>query len=288
MNYKYKASIIIPTYNRSKLLNLSLVSILNQSVSKEIFEVIVIDDGSEDNTRDVCKEFSDRLNIKYFYQEHKGFRAATARNTGIKNSEGEVCIFLDSGVLLAKNAIQEQLKSHSSDEEYAFLGYMYGFDEHNENNETMLKMNINPDDVDTYIDILERDRIYDLREKQYQKLGDDLGKWPAPWTIFWTGYLSVKRDVLVKVGMFDEKFNSWGMEDIDLGIALYVNNVKITLNRNLKSIHYPHEKFRPSMKESELKALLLEKKKYINQKYNLESTKLYITNNWSEINPLLL
>jgi glycosyltransferase involved in cell wall biosynthesis len=288
MDYRYMASIIIPTYNRAQLLKLTLNSILKQSVSKDIFEVIIVDDGSTDDTKDICKQFYDQINIKYFYQGKNGFRVATARNTGITNSEGNICIFVDSGVLLASNAVEEHLRSHDSEDNYAVLGYMFGFDENNTNNKMLSEMSIDPFNVDMYIDRLESNGIFDIRESLYLKLGNDLTEWPAPWAVFWTGYLSVKRDVLIKVGMFDESFNSWGMEDIDLGIALHTNNVKIILNRNLKSIHYPHEKFRTGSNQEELKSLLLKKKEYLHNKYKLDSTRLYITNDWSELNSSIL
>lgn len=272
MQKKYKASVIIPTYNRSGLLKLTLITLLNQDVSNEIFEVIVVDDGSTDDTKIVVEEFSNRLNIKYIYQSNNGFRAAAARNLGIVNSEGDICIFIDSGILLSKSAIKKNVKSHSSDVDYAVIGYMYGFDEYNENKEYLLDLNIDVYKIDEYFKILEHDNVFDLRESLYRELGDDLTKWPAPWTVFWTGYLSVKRDNLIKVGMFDENFTSWGGEDIDLGLALLTNNIKIVLNRNLKSIHYPHDKSRKTISKDELK----NKRKYIHKKYNLKSTEAYI------------
>ncbi|WP_232313031.1 glycosyltransferase [Enterovibrio coralii] len=73
-------SIVIPTYNRSKLLSHTLTSLVEQTLPAECFEVIVIDDGGSDDSEFVAKSFSDRLNVKYFWQEDKGFRAGKARN----------------------------------------------------------------------------------------------------------------------------------------------------------------------------------------------------------------
>jgi len=70
------------------------------------FEVIVVDDGSTDNSREVVKRFKDR--VKYIYQENRG--VAAARNTGIKNSSGQYLLFLDSDDLIKKNHLAKLLK----------------------------------------------------------------------------------------------------------------------------------------------------------------------------------
>ena len=84
-------STIIPTHNRSKMLNRSINSVLNQTYSA--IECIVIDDGSTDNTVDVIEtQKDDRL----IYVSHKSNRGASAaRNTGIRHSNGEYISFLD-------------------------------------------------------------------------------------------------------------------------------------------------------------------------------------------------
>ncbi|HOJ14231.1 MAG TPA: glycosyltransferase, partial [Deltaproteobacteria bacterium] len=65
-------SVVIPTYNRAELLEKSLESLTAQSLPKGRFEVIVIDDGSPDNTREVCEGFADRLTLRYQRQENSG------------------------------------------------------------------------------------------------------------------------------------------------------------------------------------------------------------------------
>ena len=84
-------SIIIPTYNRSKFISRAINSVLDQTFSD--WEIILVDDGSTDNTRDVISLFDDER-IKYLYQENS--ERSVARNNGIKNSNGEWICFLDS------------------------------------------------------------------------------------------------------------------------------------------------------------------------------------------------
>jgi len=83
-------SIIIPTYNRARLLPNAIRSVLEQSYGH--IEIVVIDDGSTDDTRKVLEPFKDR--ILYLTSDHKG--TAHARNVGMKAATGKYIAFLDS------------------------------------------------------------------------------------------------------------------------------------------------------------------------------------------------
>ncbi len=83
-------SIIIPTYNRSGMIGKAIESVLAQTYSH--WELIIIDDGSTDNTREIAKRYNDKR-IKYYYQKNKGKSAA--RNKGIEMSKGDYLAFLD-------------------------------------------------------------------------------------------------------------------------------------------------------------------------------------------------
>jgi len=82
-------SIIIPAYNYSKYVCEAIDSALNQSIP---CEVIVVDDGSKDNTRELCNAYGNK--IKYIYQDNAGLSAA--RNTGVRHSKGDYIICLDA------------------------------------------------------------------------------------------------------------------------------------------------------------------------------------------------
>lgn len=99
MKYMPKISAIIPTYNRVSYLPDAINSILSQDYND--FEIIVVDDGSTDNTRGLVEQFV-KINpdkIKYLYQDNKG--PGEARNNGICNSRREYVSFLcaDDGLL---------------------------------------------------------------------------------------------------------------------------------------------------------------------------------------------
>ncbi|MCF7869806.1 MAG: glycosyltransferase family 2 protein [Candidatus Omnitrophica bacterium] len=91
MDKKPLFSIIIPTYNRRQFLKIAIESVLKQTYAN--YELIIVDDGSTDNTKELIKDYKDsRLN--YYYQQNKG--PASARNLGIAKARGEFVCFLDS------------------------------------------------------------------------------------------------------------------------------------------------------------------------------------------------
>lgn len=99
-------SIIIPVYNRRELLYRAIKSVINQTYRN--IEIIVIDDGSNEDIKSVCESFND-LRIRYFrHIENKG--AAAARNTGLKNCRGDFVAFLDSDDEYLPQKIEKQIE----------------------------------------------------------------------------------------------------------------------------------------------------------------------------------
>lgn len=98
-------SVILPSFNRADLILDSIQSLLDQSNSN--FELIVIDDGSEDNTRDLLAPFAKQGLLKYAYQENAGLPAA--RNHGIRLAKGELITFLDSDDLYLPQKLEKQV-----------------------------------------------------------------------------------------------------------------------------------------------------------------------------------
>ncbi len=102
MNYNYPdylVSVVIPCYNQGRFLNVAIESVLAQSYHS--VEIIVVDDGSVDNTKEVALSYPQ---VKYLYQQNSGLSAA--RNTGIMNASGEYLVFLDSDDWLYPHAIE--------------------------------------------------------------------------------------------------------------------------------------------------------------------------------------
>jgi len=236
-----RASVIIPTYNRLKELNFTLNS-LTEQITEHIFEVIVADDGSTEDAKGLVENFIGKLNIRYCFQEDKGFRAAAARNMGIKLAEGDICIFVDNGIALHPAAVNTHIETHLTESSpCVVIGYIYGFNTE-KGREDEIKSIIDNKTLEEAISILHNRQIGDVREYMYRELGEEINNWPAPFVVCWSGNLSVSRNVLLSIGMYDEYFTSWGNEDDDLGLSLFRNKIQFVLARSASSIHYPHPK----------------------------------------------
>ncbi|WP_025616728.1 glycosyltransferase [Salinispora cortesiana] len=237
------SSVIIPTYNRRRLLSYTLDSLVGQSLPAEWFEVVVVDDGSDDGTGELVGRYHDRLNLRYFRRENEGWRVAAARNVGIAAARGEVTVLLDSGVLLHSGGLAAHVARHRRDDApVAAIGYVYGFNTDNQDAEEMSAA-IRVGDVDgTIAQFAAAGRWLDVREEFYARHDDEFHDLPAPWVVFWTCNVSARTAQLRAAGGFDEEFRSWGGEDLDLAYRLCREGVRIVLERRASSIHYPHHK----------------------------------------------
>jgi N-terminal domain of galactosyltransferase len=89
------------------------------------------------------------------------------------------------------------------------------------------------------LSILAERGAVDIRQRQYDELGEDLSRWPAPYDIMWTCHVSAEREEIQRAGSFDENFTSWGGEDVDLGIRLFARGNAFRFERSAISVHWP-------------------------------------------------
>jgi glycosyltransferase involved in cell wall biosynthesis len=107
-----QVSIIIPCYNASLYIEKCIISMLEQTYIS--FEIIIINDGSKDNTGKICDHYATKDNrIKVFHQENKGVSAA--RNLGIKNARGHKIMFIDADDYIAPNFLKSLIDSADLD-----------------------------------------------------------------------------------------------------------------------------------------------------------------------------
>ncbi len=122
-----KISVIIPAYNNEKYIAETIKSLQAQSFKD--FEVIIVNDGSTDNTQQIIESFDDDR-IKSFVQENAGVSAA--RNRGIKEASGEYVCFLDADDLYEENSLEGFYNCAKENNADLVLGRIKRFDEHSE------------------------------------------------------------------------------------------------------------------------------------------------------------
>ncbi|MFA4853735.1 MAG: glycosyltransferase [Candidatus Omnitrophota bacterium] len=204
-------TIVVPTYNRKLKLRQCLDSLFAQIYPKDAFEIIVIDDGSNDGTKDMLEALSKiNPNLRYFIQQHKG--PAVARNLGIKYASAEIIGFTDSDCILNKDWVRQMVQAHRLEKHIAAIGGTTEVASHN------------------------------IKAKVSQFLSDGAiateikGK---PETIFFpTCNVSFKRDYLVNG--FNELFPFPAGEDLDLFWRIFKNGGRLSYKQDIKIFHDCH------------------------------------------------
>ena len=102
-----KVSVIIPTLNRASYLKTTLFSTLKQSVPRDEYEIIVVDNGSTDNTKQVVEDLNQQYNngIRYLYEAHPGLHIG--RHLGAKHAHGEILLYGDDDIIASPDWVKE-------------------------------------------------------------------------------------------------------------------------------------------------------------------------------------
>jgi glycosyltransferase involved in cell wall biosynthesis len=137
MNYKYNlVSVIIPTYNRAHLIGETITSVLAQTF--QYFEIIIVDDGSTDNTFDYIKNLASKdVRFKYFKIDHIGV-PSKVRNFGLLNAKGKFIAFLDSDDIWMPYKLERQLKEIESNGADWSCSNAFLFNKHNSKSKRLL------------------------------------------------------------------------------------------------------------------------------------------------------
>ncbi|WP_025797288.1 glycosyltransferase family 2 protein [Hoylesella saccharolytica] len=122
-----KLSFIIPVYNVEEYLEGCIDSLLNQGLNSQDYEILLVDDGSTDQSPSICDRYAERYsNIRVIHQENRGL--AEARNTGLNHVDSEYICFLDSDDYLLKDGIKQVLKGVGDDQNWQLLMYESWYD----------------------------------------------------------------------------------------------------------------------------------------------------------------
>jgi cellulose synthase/poly-beta-1,6-N-acetylglucosamine synthase-like glycosyltransferase len=108
-----KASVIVPVYNGSRTIDQCLLALVSQTLPRSQYEIIVVDDGSTDDTATLVT----RYGVRVLYQPHRG--PAAARNLGVASAQGEIVLFTDADVEPSHNWVETMLAPFASDSNLA-------------------------------------------------------------------------------------------------------------------------------------------------------------------------
>jgi len=225
-----KLSVIIATHNRPGALRVALAALARQTLDRSAFEVIVVDDGSEEEDRLKVRGLQPQFNFHLLEKERGG--QASARNLGADHATGDFLHFLDDDVEPVEDALNQMLQSHAAEPgPVAVLG-AYPF----------------ADEVkrDTLVWYLDASGYYDLFAKPRKYPG---GVPPLPPM---HGNSSVSREVFFRVGKYDETFREYGGEDMELGYRMVKAGVRVVYNPRAIGRHHVRKDFARHCRDQEL------------------------------------
>lgn len=195
-----RLTVELSTHNRLKILKLVVEQLFKQTLPKEEYEIVLVDDGSTDGTKEWVNTLSPPVQFTYIRQEKDCL--AVARNKGIRAAKGEYILFIDDDVIAGENLLKEHLRFHDLFPKSVVKGWV------------------------NHIDTLHIPKIPKFTMQDIST------------AFFWTSNVSVKREYLIKAGLFDEAFKEYGWEDLELGYRLRKLGLKCRYNKHALAFHY--------------------------------------------------
>lgn len=262
-----RASLTIPTRNRCAALDRTLSSLLAQT--EPSFEVIIVDDGSEDDTPQVVRRYQAQLDLRYLRKAHRG--CASSRSAAMRASRGDIVIQTDDDRIASPTFVADHLAGHAAGAGAAILaGQQRGI-----LTEWSAAANLpasavasvlarNPELVRAFLEpraelvsaaqvledlpaVLER---FALPEPWWENFaapllaqyGPALEGFAFPWTMAVGGNTSVPRALAEEVGYLDESFVGWGLEDTDFHFRLCRAGATTRVLEGAVSYHQLHRR----------------------------------------------
>ena len=217
-------SVVIPTYNRSAKLKQCIEALFAQEFDPREFEIIVVDDGSQDSTQFTLKRLQKNAPVALQLLSQSNQGQGVARNKGIECANGEIVLFIGDDIAATPGLLKEHDRYHRM---------------HPEKNEAVLgfvtwhpKLTVTP-----LMKFMETGGAVAGRFGGHQFAYDLLkGKTKADYRFFYTANISLKRE-LIKEHKFDPWFSGYGWEDIELGFRL-TKKAGLALYYNCEAVAY--------------------------------------------------
>lgn len=197
-----RATIQLCTFNRASLLERVLDACFEQTIGADQYEVVLVNDGSTDETPEVIEQVRRRASCAFTVITQANSGLARGRNAGIAAARGERIIFIDDDVLVLPNFVDEHLRSHAQHPLAVVRGGA-----------------INVEDFDDL-----PPPVWSLKDYSAN--------------FFWTTNVSVPLTTIRAIGGFNADFAEYGWEDIDVGLRLRFGGVRAVFNRRALAYHY--------------------------------------------------
>jgi glycosyltransferase involved in cell wall biosynthesis len=212
-------SIVTPTHRRPDLLARLLSSLAEQTIDATRFEVVVVDDASGDDTPSILERWSASHPTLRWTSFENGRGPAAARNRGVELASGSIVLFLDDDVEAAPDLVATHMRFHDEAADGA-LGLLGRVDWH-------------PDlDITPFMRWLDRSGLQFAYDTWMRP-----GLIDPPYGAFYTANLSMRRELLVATGGFDERFPYPAYEDMELAWRLAERGFRLEYRPEARVFH---------------------------------------------------
>jgi serine acetyltransferase/glycosyltransferase involved in cell wall biosynthesis len=206
-------SVVLATYNRQDLLRRLLADLDGQTIDPSRYELIAVDDGSNEDTRAALADVETRYLHRIERQENSG--PAVARQKGVGFARGKIIVFIDDDMQVKPTFLEKHLEKHAATKD-----------------ETVVIGRLRPDAKIAEMPLFER-----FYARVLKKQGDDFasGAEPVRGHHLYTGNVSLPKELFLRAGGFDPAFRA--LEDEELGIRLEKIGAKFVFADDAESIH---------------------------------------------------
>ena len=232
-----KYSFVIPTYQSKNMIFNTLAAISRlKGIKKDKYEVVIVDDGSTDGTKEAVKDIKASFDIKYIYLERNADSCRSrARNVGWKCAEGERIIFIDADILVKDDYLSELERYFSVKKDLLVVGTRIMIPE------AVSVTSVKDGSVfDKFKFSLDNKELIEFRHDIFNELSYNSSRMDCPFLYCLSCNLALPKKWLESIGGFDEDLKKWGVEDIEMVYRAYKQGIKIVLNSKLEVFHQFH------------------------------------------------
>jgi glycosyltransferase involved in cell wall biosynthesis len=261
-------SVIVPTFNKAPFLRASLLALGYQTLARDRFEVVVVVDGSTDESLPFLEGFRPGYELRYVWRENGGL--ASARNHGAALARGTHFLFMDDDVILHPEHLAHLRRGLGARPRAVHAGSL-----------SNVRAQAVPRLLEWFAEAppaFPRLEPYCVPCPQYDapKTLFAAGEAPAAWWgVFTGGNLCVERDGFESAGGFDDAFRGWGPEDADLCYRLFRRGARGAFDAESRLYHLDHARDAAATARSTLRTVKSHYRKHCGQPEVLEYLRFY-------------
>ena len=256
-------SIIILSHNNAHI-SMVINSLANQCIPED--EIIIVDDHSDSLYLEKLKKIALLNNCQIIYASKRGNRSHS-RNIGAEKAQNEILLFVDGDIVFIDNALNVLRRANKYRTEAAFIGPKHNIHYDELHFQLVSGMKNYLQTLQTEAGKKQLSQAYYAKDER-QEFFADLNNRDFFWMHYYTGACSVEKSIFYKCGGFDESFETWGSEDVDLGYRIH-QCAQIGFLNDFHSFHIPHQRNAFEIENTNMENILKMLNKYMSWEFEV-------------------